>query len=572
MFAGILAQHQPQLLGAAGTGAPAPSVPPSPQPPADNPIAFSVVTRASVFGIIGSALGTVTLATVTCADASMTLALSESIPGLTFSYSANALTVSGTPTGTTKTVRVVASYIASDGSNQIRGSSIHTFTLVNASEVLTIGAMANPSIRAGRVESVTLASPSANYDIDVYARAEAFIPSLRNRTTNAPQAVPVSPTGSYLGSFSADLGWTKASPTSSGTLTFNGCFPPTGYDPSSNWQTGAYTFEVGYYARGSNVFLGRSTHTVTVTPAHGAAPAPSPATPAPPAPAPSPPPVPSPAPAPGTGPDPLYGSVRFLFRFDDETNLALDQKGGAYTATGVTYGTGAVRGGGVFTGAGSRIDGPCLLMDGGAITLDAWVNPSATAWSGLLAPGTDFRFCPVVTLLDAAGQVVWALGFESYADAWGNRQINALATHQLTRPSADVLTVGFLSNARTKLIGQFRPNRYVHLCMVQEQENSGTRTRIGLWLDGMIDSNSFAVVDTPALRTAGEVNGVKPRLLIGGACPGLQGFNFRIDNIVPFDGLIDEVRGTQATRHADRLGSSSFGLLPADRVIPWPNY
>ena len=100
--------------------APAPPAPPTPpEPPQAEPITFSAVTRASLFGVIGSAISSTTLATITCADASMTIRQSETVAGLTFSYSAGVLTVAGTPTGSTRVQRVVVSYIASDGSNTV---------------------------------------------------------------------------------------------------------------------------------------------------------------------------------------------------------------------------------------------------------------------------------------------------------------------------------------------------------------------------------------------------------------------------------------------------------------------
>ena len=80
----------------------------------------------------------------------MTIAQSEAVGGLTFSYSAGVLSVAGTPTGSTRVQRVVVSYVSSDGNSTIRGSTTHEITLVKASEVLTIGSMASA---AGKVRS-----------------------------------------------------------------------------------------------------------------------------------------------------------------------------------------------------------------------------------------------------------------------------------------------------------------------------------------------------------------------------------------------------------------------------------
>ena len=265
MMGSLLAQHVPLITDYPGAPPPppAPPAPPTPpQPPLAEPIAFSAVVRPDLFGIIGDAISTTTLATITCADVSMTIVLSEAVAGLTFSYSANVLTVAGTPTGSTRVQRVVVSYIASDGSNSVRGSTSHDLTLVNASEVLSIGSMAGASGRVGLPLSATLASPSANYLVGVTAHPSALVP------------------GCEVG-----FAWTKASPTSSGTLTLAGT--PT--------QAGTYSMTVGF--RSGALQLGESTHAVVIAPSYQApAPAPAP-TPAPPAPSPSPPPAPTPAPS-----------------------------------------------------------------------------------------------------------------------------------------------------------------------------------------------------------------------------------------------------------------------------------
>ena len=203
MIGAIFAQHVPLIRDYPGAppAPPAPPDPPTPpDPPQSEPIAFSAVTRPSLFGIIGSAISSTTLATITCADASMTIVQSETVGGLTFSYSAGVLSVSGTPTGSTRVQRVVVSYIASGGGNTVRGSTTHEITLVKASEVLTIGSMASAAGKVGRPLSATLASPTANYLVGVTAHPALTVPGCE-----------------------ATLSWTEASPTSSGTLTLSGC-------------------------------------------------------------------------------------------------------------------------------------------------------------------------------------------------------------------------------------------------------------------------------------------------------------------------------------------------------------
>jgi len=237
MFAAIFSQHAPLIRDYPGAPPPppAPPDPPEPpQPPLAEPITFAAVTRASLFGTIGDAISSTTLATITCADAAMTIALSEPVAGLTFSYSAGILSVAGTPTGSTRVQRVVVSYVASDGSNSVRGSTSHEITLVNASEVLTIGSQSGAAGRVGRPLSATLASPSANYNVNVTAHPASLIPGC-----------------------TASLTWTPGA-TSSGTLTLTGT--PT--------RAGTLPLVVNY--RNGAVDLGTSTHEVVIAAAYEA--------------------------------------------------------------------------------------------------------------------------------------------------------------------------------------------------------------------------------------------------------------------------------------------------------------
>lgn len=520
------------------------------QPPASEPIAFSAVTRASLFGVVGGAISSTTLATITCADADMTVSVSHAIPGLTFSYSANVLSVSGTPTGPSSFTRVVVSYIASDGSNSVRGSTEHEITIVDASEVLTIGSMAGAAGRVGVPLSATLASPSTNYEVDVRIAANSAIAGL------APS-----------------LAWTIGSGSASGTLTLAGT--PT--------LAGTYSLEVDYY--GFGVLIGTSTHEVVIASAYRPAPpAPSPS-PAPPAPSPSPPPAPTPAPAPGRGPDSLFAHVKVLMHFDTATGLATDVKGNTFTNQGVTSGTGAVAQGGVFTSATTTLEATVSGIDGadGDLTVEAMVDIDATAWSALM-DGAIFgnRFCPVVTLLDSAGAVVWTLGFASAPKLTGTpgryvvpTMFNSLTGEQFGFPAGNQCAV---THAYPDLYT--RPGRFVHLAMtrrgnpVSPTDNSYDQ---GTWFDGAAGGQR-RVPYLDLLKTAPSGT-----LRIGGVCPQIEyviaSVASRNVQIVPFSGVIDELRITAYQRYVSYLfpgllaqGQQVSAIPDHARVIPWPNY
>jgi len=186
MMGSILGHHTPLIRDYPGAPPPppAPPDPPEPpQPPLAEPITFAAVTRASLFGTIGDAISSTTLATITCADAAMTIALSEPVAGLTFSYSAGILSVAGTPTGSTRVQRVVVSYVASDGSNSVRGSTSHEITLVKVSEVLTIGTIAGITGRVGYPLNQVICTPSANFDANVLSFGNTAILGLTTQWT-----------------------------------------------------------------------------------------------------------------------------------------------------------------------------------------------------------------------------------------------------------------------------------------------------------------------------------------------------------------------------------------------------
>lgn len=540
----------PATSGACTFGGDATPPEPTPQPLPPEPIAFNAVIRPSLFGVVGSAISSTTLATITCADADMTVALSHAVPGLTFSYASNVLSVAGTPTGPSSMTRVVVTYIASDGSNSVRGSTEHEITIVDASEVLTIGSMAGASGRVGVPLTATLASPSTNYEVDVRITPNSSVPGL-----------------------TPALSWTVGSGSASGSLTISGT--PT--------TAGTYSLEVDYTGFGVNI--GTSTHAIVIAAAYQPpAPAPSP-TPAPPAPAPSPPPAPTPAPAPGRGPDTLFPHVKVLMHFDAATGIATDVKGNTFTNQGATLGTGAVSEGAVFTSAATKIEGSVAGIDGasGTLCVEAMVDIDATAWNALTSGSlADNRFCPVVTLMNSSGEVVWTLGFASSRNLTGPAgryvrptMFNALTGFQFGYPVGSQCAV---THAYPDLTS--RPGRFVHLAAtrranpVSPTDDSYDQ---GTWFDGLAGGQR-RVPYISLLKTAATGT-----LRIGGVCPRIEYVIAEVMQrdvtIVPFSGAIDELRITAYQRYVDYLFPGLLALgqqvsaIPAHaRVIPWPNY
>lgn len=558
MIGSIFAQHAPLIRNypSAPPPPPAPPAPPTPlQPPQAQPIAFSAVTRASLFGVIGSAISSTTLATITCADASMTIVQSEAVAGLTISYTAGVLSIAGTATGSTRVQRVVVSYIASDGSNTVRGSTSHEITLVKASEVLTIGSMSGAAGRVGRPLSVTLASPSANYLVGVTAHPGIAVPGC-----------------------ATTLAWTEASPTSSGTLTLAGT--PT--------LAGTYSLTVNY--RNGAIDLGTSTHAVVIAAAYEApAPAPAP-TPAPPAPSPSPPPAPTPAPAPGLGPDPFISAVKVLMHFDTATGLTADVKGNTFTNYGATSAAGAVAEGlnlAVYEPTYATVATALGLVPGcdgadGYLAVDCMVDIDAAAWTALNAVGSEERYCPVVSYLNSDNrevirtrEVIWTIGFASWLVS-----LNGVATRTVipigyaalksasgqSRPFKRVLT---LSNA-TPGGGMTRPAKFVHLCMARAAIPAApTAFAQASWFGGRGNyANETETISNLVAAPTGRVQ-------IGGYLPAMQPLIYAGPGpaIVPFTGVVDEVRITAngVNRYGSTTLTSGADLSAPLRVIPWPN-
>ena len=572
MMGAIFAQHAPLIRDYPGAPAPAPAPPDPPeppQPPLAEPIAFSAVVRPSLFGIIGDAISSTTLATITCADAAMTIALSESVAGLTFSYSAGILAVAGTPTGSTRVQRVVVNYIASDGSNSVRGSTSHEITLVNASEVLTIGSQSGAAGRVGRPLSATLASPSANYNVNVTAHPAGLIPGC-----------------------TASLAWTPGA-TSSGTLTLTGT--PT--------MAGTLPLVVNYRSGASE--LGTSTHSVVIAEAYEP-------TPADPAPAGSPTPVVptdpgpvTPTPMPGRGPDPFRLQTKVLLHFDEGLfGVGYDPASTAVTIAGkndapgqngfnsphcyqqVNPGLGRMQqfgyspmAGGFFSlsnAGASHMDGIIAGCDGldERLTVECFIDIHQVAWDALKASGNDSRFCPVVTYRTDSGHVVWALGLVSQI-----LMIGAVATREVRPAFYAPLVEAARNRPSIYALGPViveRPARFVHLCAMLAPASGGIGfdAHAAVWFNGVPFSASTATTGDLYLSTRRRLDLQGASVRVGGAIAAIPGFTFGpAATLVPFCGGMDEVRVTAASRYADRISNSGvFGLLPAQRVIPWPNY
>ncbi len=549
MFAAVLAQHLPLIRDYPGAppAPPAPPDPPAPpQPPLAEPIAFGAVARAGLFGIIGTAISSTTMATITCADAAMTIVLSEAVAGLTFSYAGGVLTVAGTPTGSTRRQRVVVSYIASDGSSSVRGSTSHEITLVDESEVLTIGPMANVTGRVGIPLTAVLATPSSNYAVDLTAYAQSLV---GGRTFV-----------NVVNGLRAFLAWTRGGSSGSGVLTLSGT-------PS---EAGTYSLVVNFYAPGGRV-VGTSTHSVVIAEAYQA-------TPPAPAPTPSPDPVtptvpanPAPAPVPGVGPDNTLDNLRLLMRFNTDEGIGRNERGGELINSGATLAAGAVGQCAQFSSATANISGivPGLHGVGAGLSVECMADISESAWDALTVGGDDQRFCPVVSYTAEDGRLLWALGFLSRIVDSGvvgqplYRRVQAMFWTSLDDAYS-------LSGSGASSLGGIttRPGTFVHVAGVLKTYGASTWERAS-WLGGAFCLSRVQVLQA----TASE----KPTglLKIGGACAVFRTYDrqYAPVTIVPFGGKIDELRIKAPGQYADLMNLSDPAAIPLTRrVIPWPNY
>ncbi len=566
MFSAIFASHQPYITTPVSPVTPPPAPPAPPvgiQPPVDEPIAFAATALPSLFGITGSAIASTTLATVTCADSAMTVSLSEAVPGLTFSYAASVLSVSGTPTTPTGVHRVVASYIASDGTNSVRGSTEHEITIVSASEVLTIGDMAGAVVRVGKPFNATLASPTSNYATDLVATANSLVPGC-----------------------AISLAWTRGASSGSGTLSLAGT--PT--------TAGTYALSVTF--RAGDVVLGSSAHAVVVDAAYSApSPAPAPA-PAPSPPAPTPPPAATPAPAPGRGPDPFRDFNKVLMHFDQTgETVGYDPAIGSVLigandavpsqnwfrapwthrqinpglGNKVEMGRSGISATGDFTAAGGQRSVMTASISGadgsdGALTVECLVDIEQGAWNQLMAAGDSSRLCPLVMLKDSTGALVWLLGFASWMAVDGSGARRRIAT----AVGIAGLTSGTYTDPSTPFVTAIgseiasRPGRFVHIAMGRKVGTVGQFLQ-AVWFDG-----------SPGLYAADDQT-AKLRL----ASPGTVSISGDSSSVklpsgmstwVPFRGGIDEVRVTAASRYSAFIALNPITIPQAYRVIPWPNY
>lgn len=551
MFANIFAQHTPyQQSWRADVAGPAQAPTPMPKPPSD-PIAFAAVARASLYGIVGSAIGSTTMATITCADDAMTIALSHEVPGLTFSYASKVLSVAGTPTGPTSLTRVVVTYIASDGSAEVRGSTAHEVTIMDASEVLTIGSMAGASGRVGRPLSATLASPSTNFEVDVRIAPTSLVPGLTPALT-----------------------WTVGSGSASGTLDLAGT--PT--------LAGTYSLDVDFYGFGQ--LLGSSAHAIVIGPSYETTPpAPSPA-PAPTPPSPSPPPAPTPAPSPGYGADPTFDRTRVLMHFNSATGIATDVIGNAFTATGATLTTGAVAEGALFDAGADTISAqvPGLIIEEAAdehLTVECMVKVNGSGlWTAVYADGV--RYMPVVSFVEPDGALIWSLGFVSLIDSSvpesPSRQVHAcfiVATEGSSLEVRGVTVRNYLKMALGRSIAPLAQFRHV-IGMLEQ----GSPSTVALWLNGKNALAGTCETFTGTLRrptASAEIRigsrGVPNPCAAGRTLVGLNNEIVVVSRMLMAEMTIDELRIKQAAHYGDYItGTNTQADIPAaSRVIPWPN-
>ena len=499
---------------------------------------FAVDALPSLFAITGAAIGTVTLATVTSTDAAMTALIIDqsgsevTIPGLTFSYAANVLTVSGTPTGHSKIYSIGVCYRSSDGTGRAVGASLHDITIANAADVLTIGSMVNPSIRQGQYSSTTILSPTTNFAVGLLAVPRIAVPGM-----------------------DIVLSWTIGSSSGSGSVLLSGT--PT--------VAGSYTLKIDYYTSDGTVLLGTSTHTVAVSAAYVSPPAPPAPSPGPAPPAPSPPPAPTPTPQPGHGPDPYFSSVKALLHFDDASNIAKDQiSSNTWTNAQTLYVSGAVGGAGGFASS-SKLSCAIAGVEGlsGLLTVELMFDIDSVAWDALTADGADFRWCPISYLVAQDGSVLWALGLFSYYSSYYKFRYTRAGFYMplLSLPGDHTFVQPFGP------IIPSRPNKFMHLAGAIKPRPGGSGfDHVGcVWLNGDPGVGSSTFLASRRVTKTGLV------VVIGGSGGSIPAYYGGQSNIVNFSGKIDEYRLTAEARYASYMDVTAYAIPEVARTIPWSN-
>lgn len=543
-------------------------------PPGTRPFSVSALPR--LYAEVGTPLGSTLLASLTCDEASdPTASYSTTFGGLTFTlawvgHTAGTLHVAGTPTGHSRFVRLVVTYISSDGSSTILGSSTHEITIINATDVLTIGSMAGASGNVGQPLSAILASPTTNFDVIVTVQPQTSIPGL-----------------------TPALAWTRDGSGGAGTLTLEGT--PT--------RAGTLPLVVVYKALGG-ITMGTSTHAIQIAPAYEAAqPDPAP-DPSPPTVTPTPTrPVLDPAQQPGYALDPYWSHVKVLLHMDllittgpgydpaiGPTGMNVDKMGrlfdmvyvssvpdGGALPFGPAKDAGYYRSAAVFRSAGaldgtlvarknSQMSAPVPGLDAtdGKLTAECMVKLSSSCFDALSAPGNDYRFTPVLSYLTQAGGLVWALGYGSWiVNVSGRGAVRVVAPRACIAGANEFQSENVGVAIGLEMSGH--PNRYMHLAFGRSLFGVSTALHT-VWHDGVGGLYAGGVVGLDRLPIV--ASGI---FQVGGTVP-VHVWNNQNSVQVPFQGAVDEVRVTASDRYANWVSGVTPLTIPAtSRVIPWPN-
>ena len=110
----------------------------------------------------------------------------------------------------------------------------------------------------------------------------------------------------------------------------------------------------------------------------------------------------------------------------------------------------------------------------------------------------------------------------------------------------------------------WRPGRFVHLAF--NTEASGAVASTAAWFDGAVAAGADIALSALTAAPQGIVS-------VGGAieAPEWIAGTERYSTLVPFSGVVDELRITTASRYA-AYTTPAIDLPAAARVIPWPNY
>jgi hypothetical protein len=506
-------------------------VPAPPETPTQSPLRFQAIEVECLDATESAALGSTVIANIDTDSNGPDVVFTNVPPGLTPVFTwigplTGTLAVAGTPTAP-GTYRLTATFYEHLTLKAL-GTTECDVTIWPAAGTFTVGVMSSPSLiekmPAGDGGAL-LASPSANYNVDVSVVANRSVPGMTLLAAWTPGA------------------------TSSGTVRLIGT-------PN---KAGSYAITLTYRRISTCEIrdLATSTHTVLVT-----------ALVAPPAPAPAPSPAPAPAPAPaptppgislGPVPDTFTSSVAILQQWNN-SRIVMYEVGDSRVDFVAWYmdATGrhemqdpGVSGEGAGDAGSNSSLSYCFVGDSrwqtdGNMTADCFYRMSAADLAYLFGASTETRLLCVMSLNSTAstGNFMWKLGYSSSLE--GGRRV--------VRPTFMQGRVGGPSGSSPiQAFGpEIAPPPYAFFHLAGQVVLSGATTEIAAWHNGvgggatkivtsgqsyrLVSGNTFQTHDNAGRPNCSPTGGLK--------YPGAKSPT----------GNLDQIRVTKAQRYTATAG------------------